>query len=911
MKSKIILTSLFIVFIALIIFVACESKPTKPDYNNVFDPGNPTTSGEPIKLGVRIGNGGITLNWTIPDIKNLNSFKIYRSEQELAGFTEISTAPSNITEYTDRLVENGHSYWYKVTAIDSKGNETSNSNISAMNINTNPVLVINSGENYTPSKEVNLTILANTAQQMMLSNSSDFTGAIWETYSTTKNWTLLTGDGYKIVYIKVKYSDNNESAKVMDSILPQPLNPEIIINNDDEYAPSINATLQLSAIGAIDMYISNTTFSVINVKRKKGAEELQKTKIEIQNDNLKVALTTNSTSQQTEVWEPYSSTKNWTLSSGSGNKTVFVKFRNDFEIESQIVSDNILPQPLTNASISIAGGAQYTSTRNVELTHSVTGDNLQMKISEDSTFAGLNWQTFTTPINFQLSTGVGVKRVYVQFKNDFDIVSPIVSDDILPQPMNPAIIIANGAQYTSSRNVELAFTVTGSNLQMKISEDSIFTSMNWQPFNSPMSYQLSTGEGAKSVYAKIKNDFEIESSLINNIITLDMTPPVPFLIVTPDSGITNETTFQFDPTGSYDNFFPNDSLQVRFDWENDGIFDTNWQLLSIVNNQYFLGGGDKTVKMQLKDGVNWTTDTTMQFFVNTRPSATFITTENDTNVLHFHFDASASFDYEDGNNLKYRWDFDGNGIWDTGWLINDTSSYLYSSGGDYAPKLSVLDLNNLTSEITVNLNVFDGTVTDIDGNLYLCVNIGNQWWMAKNLSVAHYRNGDAIPNERNNSTWAGLSTGAYCTYNDGYGSFYGKLYNWYAVSDNREIAPVGWHVPTDDEWKELERYLGMNQTQVNVTGWRGTDEGDKLKEADTTHWISPSAGNNSSGFLAIPGGYCDYNGYFHNMGYYGRWWSSTEASSGAWERGLSFNNSQVGRYFYDKHYGFSIRCIRD
>jgi uncharacterized protein (TIGR02145 family) len=106
-------------------------------------------------------------------------------------------------------------------------------------------------------------------------------------------------------------------------------------------------------------------------------------------------------------------------------------------------------------------------------------------------------------------------------------------------------------------------------------------------------------------------------------------------------------------------------------------------------------------------------------------------------------------------------------------------------------------------------------VTDYDGNVYQIVLIGGQCWMMENLKVTHYRNGDPIPHVPNIGEWYGLSSGAYCDYNNDPGNVetYGRLYNWYAVDDSRNIAPEGWHVPTDDEWKQLEMYLGMSQAE--------------------------------------------------------------------------------------------------
>ena len=208
-----------------------------------------------------------------------------------------------------------------------------------------------------------------------------------------------------------------------------------------------------------------------------------------------------------------------------------------------------------------------------------------------------------------------------------------------------------------------------------------------------------------------------------------------------------------------------------------------------------------------------------------------------------------------------------------------------------------------------------GTVTDIDGNVYQTVTIGTQVWMAENLKVTHYRNGDAIPNVTDETTWQSLTTGAYCEYDNDVNSVatYGRLYNWHAVADMRNIAPAGWHVASDAEWKQLEMYLGMSQTESDQTGWRGTDEGGKLKEIGTVHWISPNTGaTNESGFTALPGGYRSLGGVYYDVGAHAVFWSSTENSSGfAWCRNVGNTYSGVHRFDGGEEDGFSVRCVKD
>jgi len=209
-----------------------------------------------------------------------------------------------------------------------------------------------------------------------------------------------------------------------------------------------------------------------------------------------------------------------------------------------------------------------------------------------------------------------------------------------------------------------------------------------------------------------------------------------------------------------------------------------------------------------------------------------------------------------------------------------------------------------------------GTVTDVDGNVYRTIKIGYQWWMLDNLKTVHYRNGDPIYTEIDGGTWCDLTTGAYCDYdNDPANSeIYGRLYNWYAVDDSRNIAPEGWHVSTDDDWKQLEIYLGMDPDVVDKRGWLGTDEGGKLKEAGTTHWLPPNeSATNASGFCALPAGArksCN-DGRFLDMTIYASFWTSTADFENPWVYWLKYSRPNIEHHTEPKEHGFSIRCVKD
>ena len=185
------------------------------------------------------------------------------------------------------------------------------------------------------------------------------------------------------------------------------------------------------------------------------------------------------------------------------------------------------------------------------------------------------------------------------------------------------------------------------------------------------------------------------------------------------------------------------------------------------------------------------------------------------------------------------------------------------------------------------------------------IQIGTQKWMRNNLDVAFYRNGDPIPQVTDATAWAGLTTGAWCYYNNDstQGTTYGKLYNWYAVNDPRGLAPQGWHIPSDAEWSALSTTLEGDAVA-----------GGKMKEAGTSHWKSPNTGgNNNSSFTGLPGGFRAFDGKFYVIGNAANWWSSTgfDINNRAMYRYMFYNYSNLYSSAIFKREGLSVRCLRD
>ena len=210
--------------------------------------------------------------------------------------------------------------------------------------------------------------------------------------------------------------------------------------------------------------------------------------------------------------------------------------------------------------------------------------------------------------------------------------------------------------------------------------------------------------------------------------------------------------------------------------------------------------------------------------------------------------------------------------------------------------------NSITLFVLTEFNELRGDnirfKVDATTNNLNTIKIGTQTWTTKNLDVIKYRNGDAIPQVQDANAWANLRTGAWCYYenNTANGSSYGKLYNWYAVNDPRGLAPKGYHIPSDAEWTILSDNLG-------------DEAGTKMKSS--SGWKNNGNGTNTSRFEGLPGGCLNFKGFF-NIGAFGYWWSSSEDyPNNAWYRFLYSNYGNVGRDYYGKHYGFSVRCLRD
>ena len=215
--------------------------------------------------------------------------------------------------------------------------------------------------------------------------------------------------------------------------------------------------------------------------------------------------------------------------------------------------------------------------------------------------------------------------------------------------------------------------------------------------------------------------------------------------------------------------------------------------------------------------------------------------------------------------------------------------------------------------IIFNPNLSYGSVTDIDGNVYKTITIGTQTWMAENLKVTHYRNGDSISNVKDSNKWGffEITYVAYCWFKNNISNknVHGAFYNWYAATDSRNIAPLGWHVASSDEWETLCKNLYININSTNPY---------KLRETTTAHWKYldlEASGTNESGFTALPCGKRDgvnrdgVNYDFMGAGIIAYFWTKTGTMDGS--RSVYLNTTIVINSLEYNCRGFSIRCVKD
>ncbi len=205
-----------------------------------------------------------------------------------------------------------------------------------------------------------------------------------------------------------------------------------------------------------------------------------------------------------------------------------------------------------------------------------------------------------------------------------------------------------------------------------------------------------------------------------------------------------------------------------------------------------------------------------------------------------------------------------------------------------------------------------GEMTDNEGRVYRTVKIGNKWWMAENLAVKKFNTGEAITyvgSQDPDEDWANIEGAGYTFTLD---SSKGFLYNYACLVDSRGIVPDGWRVPTDEDWKELERTIGMSASVIEATAWRGNEEAILLASKNSLGWSSGVLfGNDEFGFDARAAGVRIFDGQRNLSGKVAFWWTLSENGDEAWYRYMDSDQTRIFRHYTNKNYAMSVRLVKD
>ncbi len=599
----------------LLVWSGCEDMATEFAHDNPFDPENPGNSGDPYNLSAEIADGGIRLTWDQVNDPRPEGYNLYRKVNNAAFVLNQELGLTGT--FTDTEIDNGKRYEYYVIARRGNG-EGDPSGVVSVTVNNSPLLVIE-GESvtHTPTRNVDLTILAYGAERMILANSSDFAGSTWENYSTTKNWDLSTGVGIKTVYMRVIYSESDTSEVISDAINAQFVENssiKILSPTEDDTVSSYIVDLILFADYADSVQISNDgdfsssiwvamtdtirNWDIVGTTAPQAPsipEEIMTVhsgSTQSRNRNRACKQPASQETKSTELDAENENSSDGVFELDAEGQTVFARFKNSFEVPSPPVTDNITVE--IRSSVVINGGDVTTPSRFVTITLSSENAS-QMALSTDSTSLAdtPQWQVFSeTTTNYELPTGEGIKHVYARFRNESGARSRIYSDDIEPTELSASVIINNSAETTSTRSVLLDLSAIGA-FEMQIANGSPPTHNTWESFSAEvLDWELDIGPGNKTVYARLRNNFLIEQTVSDDIEPAEL---AAMLIIADgaDTTLTRTVSLDFSATGAFEMQIANGSPPSGDTWESFSSEVLNWVLDT--------GQGTKTVYARLRN----------------------------------------------------------------------------------------------------------------------------------------------------------------------------------------------------------------------------------------------------------------------------------------------------------------------
>ncbi len=335
----------------------------------------------------------------------------------------------------------------------------------------------------------------------------------------------------------------------------------------------------------------------------------------------------------------------------------------------------------------------------------------------------------------------------------------------------------------------------------------------------------------------------------------------------------------------------------------------NEQISDLTGIEYFVNIGGLSCSYNSISELNLSANTALTFVMCTDNQLLQLNIRNGNNVNFIGGKGWNAMDAQNNPDLRciivddplYSY----NAAFAYDWYKDNTAYYLTDCDDGDLHSCGIPVIHNTTTQY--------GTVNDHEGNTYKTIEIGTQEWMAENLKVSTYRTGDSILTHLDNAAWEAADFGAWSYYDDTatYDCPFGKLYNWYACANPAQICPVGWRIPSDEDWSLLVHFLDPN---FSSDSYFGNSAAIALKSLWLNGDVNIYGASNASGFSAIFGGRRTYNGFFSNQGSYGYWWSSTEEVAGGsvgFSRSISEYYDGVDQIDDSKTLGLSVRCIRD
>lgn len=350
------------------------------------------------------------------------------------------------------------------------------------------------------AKTVNLSLQADDALEMMISNVHTFYEAKWQPYQTeVKDWELQQegADGAHIVYVKFKDKAGNTSKSIKDEIMVDthpPVDMKFLINDDKPITNSEKVKLTIFARGCDFMKISeDTSFTGV-------------------------------------VWEPYGIVKKWNISGEDGLKRVYIIYKDSANNETSAVTATILldRKKPDNLSMIIEGGTKRIKGASVEVILKAKGAN-QMQVSLNPSFKGASWVAYSeAPFQQQLTGKRGIRTVYARFRDEARNVSETISSEVILEtvPLNGKVVINNDEEFANGNDniINLSIFATHAE-QMMLSNREDFRRATWEKYRTDAIWVLEEGEGEKIVYVKFKSNTETESQVVSDQITVDKSGP--------------------------------------------------------------------------------------------------------------------------------------------------------------------------------------------------------------------------------------------------------------------------------------------------------------------------------------------------------------------------------------------------